>query len=436
MLRYVKIAWKYIKEYRKRSIAIILSIALSVFLIVTIGSLAESARVLQVNDIRQNVGINHAVYRGLKADQINRIKEYGNVKEVANSFNYDVWNDENGLSVDILAGEEKILYMKDTKIIEGKYPVESNEIVMEEWVLDRLGISHKLNQNIKVFLEESGEKEFKLVGIIENRLHSQSHDFREAFIAFNDENLNGKEDSIETFVEFKEGLKFKNEAMKLGKKIEVEDKEQIMLNEMLLSAMGELEAIDWDLVKISLLLMVVGGMVIYSLYSISILKRVQEYGMMRAICSTKKQIIYVILSEIFILYVICVLFGIFTGIFFTYCLKGSTMTSLFTEANYRLDIISISNFSINLAMLSALASILLAGLRGGFLANKVSPIEAMNKSTQDNGVKFKGREGFIERFMQISQKISYKNLKRNKKVIIFTIIAMAIGSTFFMTKSF
>ncbi len=33
---------------------------------------------LTLNDIRQNVGINHAAYRGLKADQINRIKEYGN----------------------------------------------------------------------------------------------------------------------------------------------------------------------------------------------------------------------------------------------------------------------------------------------------------------------------------------------------------------------
>jgi ethanolamine utilization protein EutP (predicted NTPase) len=49
----------------------VLSIALGVFLIVTIGSLAESARVLRVNDMRQNTGVNHVFYTGL----LNREKD-------------------------------------------------------------------------------------------------------------------------------------------------------------------------------------------------------------------------------------------------------------------------------------------------------------------------------------------------------------------------
>ncbi|MBV1821675.1 hypothetical protein KUA25_26975, partial [Bacteroidales bacterium MSK.15.36] len=112
------------------------------------------------------------------------------------------------------------------------------------------------------------------------------------------------------------------------------------------------------------------------------------------------------------------------------------MASFITEANYKLDTIVISSFAIKLGMLSALGSILLAGLRGGILANKVSPIEAMNKSTQDKNIKVKERESYIEKFMTIPNKVSYKTLRRNKKVLIFTIIAMAIGSTFFMAKSF
>ncbi|MCB5560398.1 ABC transporter permease [Anaerosalibacter bizertensis] len=289
MLKYMKVAWKHIKEYKKRSIAIVLSIMLSVFLVVTIGSLSESARVLQVDDIIQNTGRNHVFYNGLGKAQIDKISKEKNVKEVANSFNYGTWKSNNGVNVDILAGEKKLLYMLDTEIIEGKYPTESNEIAIEGWVLDRLRLPHELNKNIKLSSKENGEKEFKLVGIIENRLHSQNHDFRNAFVAFDDEKIVGREDSIETLVEFKEGLKYKNEAMKLGKAIGIKDEEKIVLNRELLDAMGELKAIDWDLVKTSLLLIVVGGMVIYSLYSISVLKRVQEYGTMRAICSTKNK---------------------------------------------------------------------------------------------------------------------------------------------------
>ncbi|HHY29682.1 MAG TPA: ATP-binding cassette domain-containing protein [Syntrophaceticus sp.] len=178
----------------------VLSIALGVFLIVTIGSLAESARVLRVNDMRQNTGVNHVFYTGLNNNQIDKIKAHDNVKAAANCFNYDLWKSENGLEVNVLAGEEKILSMLDTKIVEGKYPTEPNEIALEKWVLDRLNLPHQLNGNIKVSLYEHGEKEFKLVGIVENRLHSQSHDFRDAFVAFNDEYLAGKEDSVETSV--------------------------------------------------------------------------------------------------------------------------------------------------------------------------------------------------------------------------------------------
>jgi putative ABC transport system permease protein len=435
-LTYIKIAGRYIREYRSRSVGIVLSIALSVLLIVAIGSLAETARVLQVNDVRQNAGANHVTYIGLNKEQIDKVKQEESVKEAANSFSYDTWNGNNGLNVNVRAGEEKILYMLDTKIAEGRYPTAPDEIAVEKWVLDRLSLPAQLTQNIKVSLGENGEQEFKLVGIVKDRVHSQSHDLRDAFVAFDEQKLAGREDSVETAVEFKEGAGYKNEAMRLGKEIGIKDQEQIVLNEMLLSAMGELEAIDWNLVGVSLLLMIVGGMVVYSLYSISVLKRSQEYGMMRAVGGTRKQILAIILCEILIFYAAGAALGLFMGISATYCFKGTTMTDLFTEGTSRLDIIAISGFAVKLALLSSLAAILLAGSRGAVMANSVSPIEAINRSTQDRDIKLKGEDSLVERLMTITGKISYKNLRRNKKVLIFTVTAMVIGSTFFMTASF
>ena len=276
----MKIAWKHIKEYKKRSIAMILSIALSVFLVVTIGSLAESTRALQVDEAKKVSGLQHVRYDAIDVDKVNKIREYQNVKKVANSFYYDGWKHESGLTVNILGAEKNILYMESNKMKVGKFPTKSNEIAMEEWVLDRLRIPHKLNQTIKIPLAENGEKEFKLVGIIENNLDKQSVGRLEAYIAFNDENLAGRENHIYSFVEFKEGSNYKYEAKELGKQIGIKDEKQIVLNKGLLAAIGELGAIDWDLVKESLLLMVVGGMVIYSIYNISVLKR--EIG--RASC--------------------------------------------------------------------------------------------------------------------------------------------------------
>ena len=58
-------------------------------------------------------------------------------------------------------------------------------------------------------------------------MHSQSHDFRNAFIVFDEEKLAEGEDSMETLVEFKEVVKYKNGAMKIGKTIGINDEEEI-----------------------------------------------------------------------------------------------------------------------------------------------------------------------------------------------------------------
>lgn len=88
----------------------VLSIVLSVFLIVTIGSLAESTRVISVNDVKQTKGVNHVTYNGLNKKQIDKVKSYENVKEVANSFDYGVWNSENGVSISNVCNSYATIY--------------------------------------------------------------------------------------------------------------------------------------------------------------------------------------------------------------------------------------------------------------------------------------------------------------------------------------
>src|SRR5690606_35160072 len=125
------------------------------------------------------------------------------------------------------------------------------------------------------------------------------------------------------------------------------------------------------------------------------------------------------------------------GMLFTNLFKGSTMSSgLFTEIDYDLDIVVISKFAIGLAMLTSFGSILLSAIRGAILVNKVSPVEAINRSTQDTNIKFREKESFIEKNLTISNKVSYKNLRRNKKTIVFTIASMAVGCTLFMVQAF
>lgn len=174
-----------------------------------------------------------------------------------------------------------------------------------------------------------------------------------------------------------------------------------MPNKWLLSVLGQLNTVDWNLVKIALVRMLVGGMVIYSIYGISVLKRVQDYGIIRAIGSSSRQIIYIIMWEIAVIYILGVVLGIISGTAFILLFKGTT-TDLFagsmeTLPDMRLDIIVISAFAVKLSILVSLGAILAAGLRAALMVNKISPIAAINKSSQDEKINLREKESWLRK---------------------------------------
>ena len=430
---YIKLAWRYITSYKKRSIAMILAIMLSSFLIITIGSLSESSKKSQADYIRKNSGSQHVRYNELNLEQVKKIRKNKNIKNLSNANYYDEGVFQSRISINLVAAEESMLYMDNTKLIKGEYPKAANEIVLEEWVLERLKLPSSIGQFINIVIKDD-EKKYKLVGVVKNRESRKALGKLEGYILFDENNL-PHENHIFTFIEFKEDINIRNEIDKLAKEIGLTEKKEMKKNEMLLDSIGQLEATDWDLIKTSLMLMIVGGMVVYSLYSISIVKRSREYGVIRAIGSDYKGIIYISLIEVLIIYIIGLVLGTSLSMICIKLLKGITI-GLFTEGNTKLNIISISMYAFILASITTFIAVILACIKGLILLFKTSPIEAINKNTHNNTINYNKNPGFLEKSLGTIKKISYKNLKKNKKSFILTISAMAIGSTLFTYQTF
>ena len=443
MLRSIRMACRYIKRYPQRSMAMILSIALSVFLIVAIGSLNESAKNAQVL-YAKNYGAQHVIYVDLNREQVKEVQASPKVQMTAVLAYYDAWNSPKGMRVDLLAADSNILHMENTALKAGRFPGKPGEIALEGWVLDRLRLPHRLGQSLDISLLDRGEKEhFKLVGILEDRMDEKSTGSMQAFVALGKERLWETEGHLNALVEFKEGASLKKEIDALAGEIGMDpnSKEDVLFNEELLAALGQADTVDWELVKISLMLMLVGGMVIFSLYSISVLKRVQEYGMLRAIGATSRQIAWIILWEMAIIYVLGVVPGIAGGAAFIQLFKGYGGDMFIFNAtdafdNVSLSTIVLSGMSVTLALLISLGSMVAAGIRAIRMATGISPLEAINRSTQDARISFPQKEKPFERLLDITQKITLRNLRRNKKAVAFTIIAMSVGSALFMVRAF
>jgi len=441
----LKLAYRYFSKYRIRSFSMIISIALSIFLTVVIGSLSLSVRNANVIDCKNLDGPQHVIYRdrNFNLHNFKKLKANPQVKNWAALFYYGAWVAPNGYTVNLLAADRTILYMNNTRMQAGRYPIHSGEIALEAWALQRLHLSRQLGQNIPVRLLNGTETtDYRLVGIIQDQMQTMSTGQLEAFIGFNRQNLQERateNNALNLLVEFRDQTNLnqtiKQTAAELGLKI---SDDTVLLNRDLLTALGQMDAVDWYLVSVALMLMLVGGMVIYSIYSISVLKRVQDYGMLRAIGSTPRQIIGIMLAEVAIIYAAGALLGIVGGGLFVQLFKGAT-TSMFIPAaieadNFQLGIIMVSPFAIKLSLLIALGSLLAAITRGAWLALRVSPIAAINRVTQDDNINLASNR--LEKLLSIPQRISFKNLKRNKKALFFIIIAMSAGCTLYMVESF
>ena len=168
-------------------------------------------------------------------------------------------------------------------------------------------------------------------------------------------------------------------------------------------------------------------------FDISITEKNKQYGMLRSIGATKKQVRKNVLFEATILALIGIPLGIFLGYFASFILvkisnmflKDLVVTQ--TEINFEL-IFDLNWMSAAISALLGMVTIYLSSLRIARKAAKVSPISSIRNSAD---IKIKAKKlkvpKLIKSIFKIGGEISYKNMKRNKKRYRVTVISIVLS---------
>ncbi len=179
-------------------------------------------------------------------------------------------------------------------------------------------------------------------------------------------------------------------------------------------------------------------------FDISITEKIKQYGMLRSIGATKKQIKKNVFYEATVLGLIGIPLGILFGFLASFILV--------LISNYYFSSITggAIELQFNFSMISILVSILLgtvtiyfSAFRSAHRASKVSPIDSIRNSAgiKINRKKLKSSK-IIKKIFGIGGEISYKNLKRNKKkyrttvISIITSVFVFIGLSGFMNMAY
>lgn len=170
-------------------------------------------------------------------------------------------------------------------------------------------------------------------------------------------------------------------------------------------------------------------------FDISITEKTKQYGMLRSIGATKKQIKKNVFYEASILGVIGIPLGIILGLLASYILiiiSNFYLKDMLTE-KLKLEF-SISFVAIFVAIALGIVTIYFSAFRSAKRAAKVSPIDSIRNSAniKINPKKIKSPKA-IKKIFGMGGEISYKNLKRNKKKYRTTVISIVVSVFVFIS---
>ena len=493
-----KLTIKNLKLNKKRTIVTIIGIMLSVALITAVATMYASGLKSLIVYEKYVKGDFHVEFMDVPSDDVETIKNnngvenvyltqeigYAPLKDSKNSgkpYAYVMGFDKGALenlSIRLTSGrlpqnEDEIIIPTHLKT-NGRMDIENNkEITLE--VGERVSDTYKLNQNVGYDADNekiinTKQKTYKIVGVYERSATNIEPYIAPGytFISYiDDTNFTGKVNVYAKYNKVGSKNHIKVTADIIGVNAEFLDKfyygsydneeELINIREELDKARYEIDingyliALETDpisnsgignlgyvVIVVCIIIVFTSVFCIKNSFDISITEKIKQYGMLRSIGATKKQIKNNVFYEATILGLIGIPLGLLLGFIASYILIIVCNILLKDSLTDGLNmVLSYSVISYIVAILLGIITIYLSALKSARKASKISPIDSIRNSANIklNSKKLKVPK-LINKIFGVGGEISYKNIKRNKKSYRTTIVSLTISVLVFISLTY
>ncbi|WP_152752992.1 ABC transporter permease [Clostridium estertheticum] len=427
---YKQLTGKYLKKNKKRTVLTIIGIMLAVALISTIGLFFKGMQDAEVQDAINSGGAYHIAFQKTNDKLISKIVNNPKVSRFGFYTKSKEINIGDKVNVNIITATDKALELFPFNAKVGRLPEKQNEIVMEKWVSLHIDKNAKVGKKIKV-----NNKEYALVGILEDNAQNQIDG--NGIILSKNNNINKENAGLLVEISSKTNLKTAvNELKQLGEKNSV--KENAYLLQMLgagdeSSGFGGLYMALAIIIGIVLISTIA---VIYNSFQISVVERIKQFGLLRAIGTTPSQIRKIVRREATILAAIAIPLGLICSLI---AINGIIIAFKLIGADSVIPIkISISPMVLSISAAIGLFAIYMSALVPAYFAGRISPLNAISGRTSITKEKIKRRKNrAIQKIFGFEGALAAKNIKRNKKRYRITVFSIVISVVLFVTfKSF
>ncbi len=462
---------------KKRSILTIIGIILSTALIVSTATLGTSFYKTMLETTYALVGKYHMIYEDVSNEDSKYITKNVNIEEYFTINNLGYAKLEGGQNeykpyVYIKELDNKAFENIAINLIDGRLPENSNEIVIPEHLMTDGGVEYKigdeisfnigkrvvetgeeLNQANPVNTNENGEllenivdtkeRTYTVVGIIERMNYNIETYSSPGYVLIS----YFEEDSYDTLGKRDIGVIYENpsKAYEIEEEIISVIKEKsgntvntTINNDLISYQGGGNNAITNSLyVVITIVIIIIIGtsiFVIRNSFNISVSEKMRQYGMLKSIGATKKQIRKTVVLEGLYLGLVSIPIGILGGILATAVLVQVVNGLIGNIISGSIFVLDVPILAIIVAVALAVVTIYLSAIIPAFSASRKPAIELIrgNDDIKINKRKIKTSK-LTKKLFGIGGVIASKNLKRSKKKYRTTVISIIVSITVFIT---
>ena len=414
-----RISNRSIAANRKRNLFTIITIALAAALLLAIMLYGFGTSQANINRTKNTAQI---VFTNITQEQGDRLYEQDKIDWIG-EFTLVSTEQVNNSTFYLQYGNAE-MFKAQEMTYSGNIPVSANEIMLQQSFLKELGYGTELGQTISIPIADGDTVEFILSGIINVEMGDIGSYMGMVSKEYADQQYGGAS-PLDYYVGLKnaedmsekEAADYANE---LAKSLNIPDEQVIVRSDYFVTMERGLFSSDMYLyLLIGAVTFIGSGIVIYSIFYISVAENIRSYGQLRTIGTTKKQIRKIVYLEGEKLALIGIPFGLILGNLVGYFIipnGWNWLTSLIMT-------VVVGAFAFVITMFSIRTPVKKASL--------VSPIEATRYTTFQGGAKESNK---LHRTIS-PLALAKVNLLRNKRKFLLTTISLSIGGVLLVTVS-
>lgn len=446
-----RVAFRNMKYYRSRNILIGIAIVLTVMLLFIVPTVGKGMIDLQFAAVNQTYPSWHALYRHVDEKTVRQLALHHDISRYGLRGDAGMMNIENAgvtmLYLDKIGAE--LYKAQPTK---GKLPEAENEIVVSPGILKALGQSGEIGDTITVpyqifrdgVLDMTETKKFRICGFLEDNEASIK---QKSFVALISESFFKNEISSEMPIQYRFLFQINDKENPTTDEIEEKIKQiaeqfgisenEININHDYLGANYVDPAFLPGIIAVMAIIMLAGIITIVSIYYVSMNQKIQEFGKLKAIGATKRQVKQIILREGLCVALFAIPFGLAVGslvsksvlkVFVSFASEDSGFRGVVKGLLEQGEVPVFYWWAYVLAAVVALCTVYVSLVWPMHSAAKISEVDAMR--VQGAGKKMRSsRKGYLH--LNIGR-LTCRNLTDNKKKSLLTVLSMAATGVFVM----